>query len=123
MKITLVSDEEILLEDSPGALTVEAPTHDAQYSPYHMLASSLASCTFSVLHSWAAHAKLDADRLRLRVSWTFAENPLRVDSISLGIEWPDLPEERRKAAERAASLCPVHHTLSGGTSVAVEVIS
>ncbi len=61
MKITLVSDEEILLEDSAGVLTVEAPSFDLQYSPYHMLASSLASCTFSVLHSWAGHAKLNAD--------------------------------------------------------------
>jgi uncharacterized OsmC-like protein len=120
MKITLVSEEEILLEDTGGTLTIEAPGYDWSYSPYHMLASSLASCTFSVLVSWAGHAKLPVEGLKLGVSWTFAEQPHRVGSLTLRIEWPSLPPERVKAAERAAALCPVHHTLSGGTSVTIE---
>ena len=121
MKITLLSDDEILLEESGGILTIEATSVELQYSPYHMLASALASCTFSVLHSWSAHAKLKADDLKLRVSWEFAENPHRVGSITMRVEWPSLPAERRQAATRAASLCPVHHTLTGGAPVAIEV--
>lgn len=120
MKISLISDDEILLEDLGTTMTIEAPSHDLSYSPYHMLAGSLATCTYSVLASWASHAKLNAQGLKLRVTWTFAEQPRRIGSMRLTIDWPGLPAARRKAAERAARLCPVHFTLSSGASVEIE---
>lgn len=112
MKISLRSENSLVIEDDGGAMTVESPTAELQYSPFHMLGSSLAYCTLSVLQSWATHAKLNADRLRLAVSWGFAESPHRVSTMRVEIEWPDLPEARRSAAARAAALCAVHATLS-----------
>ena len=112
MKITLLGDDMIRLEPVPGALTIEAESAEMQYSPFHMLASGLASCTFSVLYSWATHAKLSVDDLTLEVHWTFADDPHRVSNIAVIFDWPSLPANRLAAARRVAELCTVHATLT-----------
>jgi uncharacterized OsmC-like protein len=111
MKITLLSDDAIRLEPVPGALTIEAPTAEASYSPFHMLASGLATCTFSVLHSWATHAKIPVDGLTIEVHWHFADDPHRVGELAVTFDWPELPANRRSAAKRVAEMCTVHATL------------
>lgn len=121
MKITLLSEDRIRLEDAAGPMTIMADSAEMSYSPFHMLASGLATCIFSVLHSWASHAKLPADRLALEVGWQFAEQPHRVGSLAVKIDWPELPDARRAAAERAASLCAVHATLTHPPEIAVEI--
>jgi uncharacterized OsmC-like protein len=123
VKILLLSDERIRLEGTPGPLTIEADRPDAQYSPFHMLASALATCVLSVLDSWAEHAKLDASGLAVEVDWRFAEKPHRVGAMDLKIIWPQLPTERRAAAERAAHLCAIHNTLASSPTVTTEIAS
>ena len=112
MKITLLDDDTIRLEPTAGALTIEAPSIDVSYSPFHMLASALASCTFSVLHSWATHKKLSVDDLTLDVRWKFADDPHRVSDINVTFNWPSLPADRVETAKRVAALCTVHATLT-----------
>ena len=121
MKVTLLSDSSIRYEAVPGPLTIEAENAEQPYSPFHMLGSSLAVCTYSILASWASHANIDADSLVIDVSWTFAEKPHRVASVTLSFAWKSLPPTRLEAAKRAATLCPIHATLSHGpTTVAIE---
>src|SRR5215212_10217546 len=94
-------------------MTIEAPTADEQYSPFHMLGSSLAYCTFSVMYSWATHSKQGIDDLVFDVTWAFSlDEPKRVTSIKLTYAWPSLPEKKREAARRVAELCTVHATLT-----------
>lgn len=119
MKITLVSDESIRLELVPGPLTVEAEKADMAYSPFHMLGSALATCTMSVLHSWATHAKVSTDDLVIEVGWSFTEKPHRVGELALTLRWPSLPEGRREAAKRASALCAIHATLSHPPTITV----
>ena len=111
MKITLLSEDAIRLEPIPGALTIEAPSADMSYSPFHMLASALATCTFSVLYSWASHAKLSVDDLTLEVHWKFGDDPHRVSDIGVIFDWPSLPANRLAAAKRVSEMCTVHATL------------
>jgi uncharacterized OsmC-like protein len=111
VKITLLSDDAIRLTPEPGPMTIEAQTAEQTYSPFHMLASSLATCTFSVMHSWATHADLRSDDLAIEVRWTFADDPQRVGEMSLVFEWPSLPERRLAAAKRVAEMCSIHATL------------
>ena len=111
MKITLLGDDVIRLDPVPGPLTIEAESAEMQYSPFHMLASGLASCTFSVMHSWATHAKLPVDDLTLEVHWKFADDPHRVSNMAVLFDWPSLPANRLAAARRVAELCTVHATL------------
>ena len=111
MKITLLGEEAIRLEPTPGPMTIEAASRDQLYSPFHMLASGLAFCTFSVLASWASTAKLTFEDIVVDVSWEFAEEPHRVGSIAMKVAWPSLPDRRRTAAARVAELCAIHGTL------------
>ena len=111
MKIILLSESAIRLEPLPGPTTIEALSADQSYSPFHMLASALAMCTFSVMYAWATHAGLDAADLTLQVHWTFAEDPHRVDTMHLTFDWPSLPEKRHAAAVRVAEMCTIHATL------------
>src|SRR5262245_21328034 len=102
-------------------MTIEAPSVDRIYSPFHMLASGLASCTFAVLHSWATHARLSAEDLAIEVKWAFAEGPHRVGRMEVAIAWPGLPPERRAAAQRAAATCAVHRTLEHPPEISIAV--
>ncbi|HEX7241066.1 MAG TPA: OsmC family protein [Longimicrobiaceae bacterium] len=121
MKITLLSDERIRLDGGAGPMTIEAESAEMQYSPYHMLASSLATCTYSVLGSWATNAKLPVDDLALEVGWSFVEDPHRVGRMAVDIDWPSLPAERRTAAQRVAALCTVKKTFEHPPEITTEV--
>ena len=112
MKITLLGMDGIRLEPIPGPMTIEAESADQLYSSFHMLASSLAFCTYSVLASWASNAKVESDDITIEVRWIFAEDPHRVAEIDVKIQWPSLPEARRSAASRVADLCAIHATLA-----------
>lgn len=120
VKITLTSGHSIRLEGPPGPLTIEAESPDQEYSPFHMVASGLASCTYSVLYSWASNASLNANGLTVDISWGFAEGPHRVNTMKVKFHWPQLPPERRVAATRAAALCTVHKTLVHPVDITVE---
>ena len=120
MKITLLSDESIRLEPMTGQLTIEAESADNEYSPYQMLASGLAVCTFGVLQSWASNAGVSADDLVIEVTWSFVENPHRVGTMELTYQWPSLPADRQKVAQRVAELCPVHKTLMQSPTMTIR---
>ena len=111
MKIILLGEDAVRLEPDVGPMTIEALSADQSYSPFHMLASSLAFCTFSILHSWAGTVKLGADDLAVEVRWTFAEEPHRVGSMAMTLDWPSLPAARTAVAQRVAALCAIHATL------------
>lgn len=121
MKITLLSEQSVRLEDDGGPLTIEAESAEQAYSPFHMMASGLALCTYSVLHSWATHANLDSARLAIDVAWEYADKPHRVGSYAMTLRWPDLPVARHQVALRAAKLCTVHATLEHPPAIAMEV--
>lgn len=119
MKITLTSENSILFEALPGPMSIEAPTAETTYSPFHMLASGLAFCTQSVLHSWASNASVPADDLSVSVSWEFQEKPHRVGSYAVNLRWPSLPEARFATALRVAELCAVHATLTHSPAITI----
>jgi uncharacterized OsmC-like protein len=123
MKITLLRDDAIRLEPIPGPLTVEAASEEMSYSPFHMLASGLATCTFSVLYSWATHAKIPIEDLTLEVRWSFADDPHRVSAIDVSFDWPSLPANRVGAAKRVAEMCTIHATLTHPPRITVAASS
>ena len=120
MKLTLLSEDSIRLEPVPGPMTIEAISAEQSYSPFHMMAGGLAYCTFSVMHSWATNAKLDADDLTLEVAWTFGDKPHRVARYDVRFEWPSLPEARLAAAKRVAEMCTVHATLKHPPEIVID---
>jgi uncharacterized OsmC-like protein len=121
VKITLLSDDAIRLDADEGPMTIEALEPDQQYSPFHMLASSLAYCTFSVMYSWATHTGQKGDDLAIEVSWKFSDDePKRVAEMHLTYEWPSLPAKKQAAAKRVAAMCTIHETLHHPPVVTTE---
>jgi putative redox protein len=120
MKITLTSDESVRLESTAGQLTVEAPSADKGFSPFHMLGSSLGACTYSVLQSYAANKNLPVDDLVIDVDWTFVDNPHRVGAMKVKVHWPSLPQDVLPRALRVANLCGVHNTLTHPPEISVD---
>jgi len=123
MKILLTSSESLRVEPSSGPLTIEAPTSEMSYGPFHMLGSSLAMCSFSVLQSWATNKNFSVDDLRIDVSWSFVEQPHRVGSMRVKLEWPSLAPDMWPRAVRVANLCGVHNTLTHPPEIHVEPAS
>jgi uncharacterized OsmC-like protein len=120
MKLTLLSENSLRVEPAEGPMNIEALTADQSYSPFHMMAGGLAYCTWSVLYSWASHAKLNGDDLTIDVSWTFAEDPHRVGSFDVKFAWPSLPANRLEAAKRVAAMCTIHATLHHPPTIQID---
>lgn len=122
MKVTLLGDKSVRVEASAGHMEIVSDSHDLEFSPYHMLAGGLAYCTWSLLAVWGKKAGISIEGLSVEVQWAFAEKPYRVGRMDLQFKWPLLPARRRKAAEYAASLCPIHHTLMHPPKITIEAV-
>lgn len=120
MEIQLLTDESIRLTASSPGFAFE-PGEAETLSPFHLLAASLATCTYSVLHSYAHHAGLPLDGLAIDVEWELGGEPYKVTRMEMSLDWPGLPEARTEAARRAAAQCTIHHTLEHGSHVETRV--
>lgn len=107
---------------SPGFEVETAPGVYEPYSAMQMFATSLGLCTASVLASYAEQVGVSIEKLAVRVKWQYAEGPFRIGSIDMQIFWPELPQSRRIAAERAASHCTIHHTLEHSPQLSTRVL-
>lgn len=121
MLIELQTEDRIRLTAGPGGFAFEAGEDGAHLSPFHLLAASLATCTYSVLAAWAHNAELPLEGLAIDVSWEIGGDPYRVTALEMVLDWPSLPSERRSAAQRVAAQCTVHATLEHGSEVATRV--
>lgn len=122
MLIRLDGETRIRVElGADAGLAVESGDEHVHFSPLHMLAASLATCTLAVLVAWAEHAKLDLDGLAVDVEWDYVEEPYRVGEYRMEIRWPGLAEERRAAALRVARHCTVEHTLAHPPSIVTTI--
>jgi uncharacterized OsmC-like protein len=120
VRLVLTGEDEVRLE--PGGSGFEIADGELPLSPFHLMAGSLASCTLLTVSSWAAHAGLDPGGLTVTVRWDLAaEAPKRVEHIEMVLGWPGLPDARIGAAERAATACPIHATLSRAARVVHRV--
>ena len=93
------------------------------FGALQMFAASLVLCTAAVLDGYARGVlKKDVRNLSLRARWQYAEDPYRVGRIDVTVRWPDVPEDRMKAVERAVKACTVHRTLEHPPTITTEVV-
>ncbi|HSP78804.1 MAG TPA: OsmC family protein [Myxococcaceae bacterium] len=113
MKVRLHSEEDLTLGDfdAPGLYVEVDEGVQAHYSALQMFAVSLGLCTASVLMAYGDMLQVPTQQLTVRLRWTVVEKPHRVEDIRMDIRWPELPESRLTAAERAAEQCTLHNTL------------
>ncbi|MEO8908918.1 MAG: OsmC family protein [Gemmatimonadaceae bacterium] len=119
MKVTVTAEESLRVELTGEALTIEAPTADLHYSPFHMLANALGACSLFVLQSWASNKGVSVEGPKIDVSWTFVESEHRVGFMEVKLHWPALPAELWPRAIRAANLCGIHKTLTNPPTILV----
>jgi uncharacterized OsmC-like protein len=110
MRLILETETRIRLEYR-DSLDLEVDSAELHFSPLHMLAASLATCSMAVLLAWADTIKLSGHGLVLVLEWEYAEGPYRVGQYLMTIDWPNLPEQRRPVALRVAEQCTVDATL------------
>jgi len=123
MRITLHGPQDLTLSAvSEEGLQVSAEHEDAHFSAMEMFNTSLALCTASVLMSYAEHAGVGLEGMTLRMRWEYRDDPYRIGHIGMDIRWPGLPENRHKAARRAAEQCTLHHTLEVPPEVETRVL-
>ncbi len=122
MIIDLNDNEDLTLHSfGEEGLTLQASRPDLVFGPMEMLAVSLGLCTFSVLAAYGEQIGADSTSIEIHVRWQYSPGPFRVEPIEMDIDWKNLPQSRRKAAERAAEQCTIHHTLSVPTTVFTRV--
>jgi uncharacterized OsmC-like protein len=114
MRVFLHSETELTLSElhQPGVQLEHAPDRHVPFSALQMFATSLGLCTGSVMLAYSRQLQVGVDGLQVHLRWKVVPDPLRVDDIEMDIRWPELPESRLKAAERAAKQCTIHNTLS-----------
>lgn len=122
MNIILHSEEQLEFTDfeDPG-MDIENRDPRAQYSALQMFATSLAICTYSMLHGYGEQIEADTAGLSMTVAWEYAEQPRRIARIDMQIKWPALPDSRLEAAQRVAAQCPLHETLAHPPQVGTTV--
>jgi len=123
MHLKLLAPTKLTLSEleTPG-LRVHGDAGGEGFGPLQMFAASLALCTAAALASYADNVlSVSIASLRIELSWSYAERPYRVDGIEMEIVWPELPDSRLRAAERAAKSCTIHHTLEQPPHIATRV--
>ena len=120
MEIHLATDDSIRLTDTDPAFAFE-PGEAESLSPFHLLAASLATCTYAVLRSYGQQAKIPLEGIVIDVAWTLGGDPFRVTAMEMVLRWPALPPARREAAQRAAAHCTIHRTLAHDLEVRTVV--
>lgn len=112
MQLKLDGDTRIrLIYDDSLELGVESTDPMVHFSPLHMLAGSLATCSMAVLLAWSDTIKLSPEGLAIELEWEYAEGPYRVGEYRMRIHWPGLPEKREAVALRVVEQCTVEATL------------
>ena len=122
MRVILHGEEDLEFRDfGTPSLDIQPEDPEAHYSAMQMFATSLALCTYSILASYGEQIDVPEENMVIRVRWGYAGDPMRIAGIDMDIQWPELPESRLKAAQRAASHCTIHNTLAHPPSVDTRV--
>lgn len=122
MKAILHGEAEMEFRDfDTPSLEVDNRDPEVHFSALQMFATSMALCTYSVLAAYGEQMDAPTDDLVIRMQWSYTEGPFRIGAIDMGIDWPRLPENRLKAAQRAAAQCTLHNTLEHPPEVTTEV--
>lgn len=121
MRVVLEGEQRIRVQAAAGEPEIQSATPGIHFSPLHMLAASLATCTLSVLANWAMQAALRMDDVEIVLDWEYVDAPYRVGRYAMTVRWPSLPEARWPAALRVAEHCTVEHTLTHPPTIEMRI--
>lgn len=123
MRVILHTDASLTLRDfDQPDFVVESEAPDAHYSALPMFATSLGLCTFAVVAEYAKRFQADTADMEIDLDWDYVDDPYRIGNIDMVIRWPQVPEERLRSVERAATLCTIHNTLHHPPEISTRVV-
>ncbi|HRE27501.1 MAG TPA: OsmC family protein [Anaerolineales bacterium] len=106
--------------DVPAAMggTDRAPT------PPEFFVASLGSCIAAFVAQYCERSAIDAQDLRVDISYDKANDPTRLVNLKATVHIPNGDcGDRVGAIERVAAHCPVHATINTMEALQIEIIS
>lgn len=85
------------------------------FSPTDLLATSLASCMFTIMGITSRTHEIDIDGASAEVTKIMGTDPRRVVEIRVNFTFPkkgSYSDKQKKILENAANTCPVYHSLN-----------
>jgi len=93
------------------------------FSPTDLVAGALGACMMTMIGIVGERDGLDLSGMSVRVEKEMAGPPRRIGALQTVLHLPrSLPEAARQKLERAATTCPVHHSLSPDTRIDVRFL-
>src|SRR5690606_4745805 len=75
VRLILEGEQRLNLQVDGAGLEVQSIEPGLSFSPLHMLAASLATCTAAVLIGWAQRTRTPCEDLSILVEWEYVEDP------------------------------------------------
>lgn len=95
---------------------------DTAPTPTELFAAALASCVAYYARRYLTRHNLPDRGLAVTASYTMAERPIRIGTVSVRVAVPDsLTEDQRRALLAVASRCTVHNTLRQPPDITIEL--
>ena len=104
-------------------LNVSLANEALRYSAIAMFVTSIARCTFAVLEHYAMRMDISTENIVTHLTWSFVEDPTRINQINMKILWPELPDKRIVSVERASHKCTISTTIKGCIEVKTAVFN
>ena len=123
MKIYLQKNHRLHLSDfEEEGFDIELENEALYFGAIPMFVASLGKCTFAVMESYSMRLDIPADTITMDLEWDYGEKPTRISNIRMQINWPQLPENRVKAVQRASHMCTIHGTIHACVDIVTKVI-
>jgi putative redox protein len=93
------------------------------FSPTDLVATALGGCLATTMGIVAKRDGIDLSGLRVTVEKEMTTtSPRRIARLTVRIDMPDVPEDKRVKLERAAQHCPVHASLAPEVEVLISIV-
>jgi uncharacterized OsmC-like protein len=112
----------ILTELEEDGFTADPQRKDLGFGPVQMFVTSLGLCVYSALVSYAQEVQVEMREMSLKIRWHYEDHSPRVGQMAIRIDWPELPESHKTAAESVVSHCTLYHTLMRSPQIKTEII-
>jgi len=100
--------------------SIEKGGQDKGFSPFELLASSLAACTCATLRSYADHKGIDLQKVNVEIIQT-QQDGKTIFNRKLQLIG-NFNEAQRTRMLQVANACPVHRALSGPIEINTQLI-
>lgn len=93
-------------------------------APTQAFVGALGACMGLVIERYCTKHGLPAEGISLSMTFQYAQDPIRIGTITADIELPrDFPENRKGAILQVIKACPVHNTLHNPPILDLEIVS